>query len=177
MSYKKIVSLFAVSALALGACATDDAEEEGTDTEEETEEVEEQEEESNSSKDLIDQAKGDSGSASPEYGLEVTGTWSVDGYVVNYEEGEEAVVPVTILTEKDDYNVYLLEDQAIAEVVSNEEEFEFLVEDPSEDIEYHVGVTPEELGEVGDDVSVDDFERSETILFEEAAEETDEEEE
>lgn len=169
MSYRKILSLLAVSALALGACATDDAEESDTDNTEETEEVEETEE--SSSKDLIEQAKGESGTASPEYGLEVSGNWTVDGYVINYAEGEAATVPVTILTSKEDYHVYLLEDSMIAEIVSNEEEVEFLVEDPSEEMDYYVGVSPEELGEVGDEVSVDDFERSEHILFEVAAEE------
>lgn len=152
MSYKKIVSLLAVSSLALVACGAD-------------EEVE-----GNSSQDLMEQAEEGSETVSPDYGLEVTGEWSVDGYEINYAPGEEATVPVTILTDKEDYNVYLLEDSLIKEIKSNEEEVEFLVEDPSEETEYYVGVSPEDLGEVGDEVSTDDFVRSEEIVFEEAEE-------
>lgn len=153
MSYKKIVSLLAVSSLALAACGAD-------------EEVE-----GNSSQDLMEQAEEGSETVSPDYGLEVTGEWSVDGYEINYAPGEEATVPVTILTDKEDYNVYLLEDSLIKEIKSNEEKVEFLVEDPSEETEYYVGVSPEDLGEVGDEVSTDDFVRSEEIVFEEAEEE------
>ena len=165
MSYKKLVSLLAVSTFALGACATDDAEEATTD---ETEEVEDAEEsESGSTQDLIEQAKGESGEASPDYGLEVTGNWTVDGYSIDYVAGEGATVPVTIITDKEEYHVYFLEEGLVSEVVSNEEEVEFLVEDPSADAEYYVGVSPDNLGEVGDEVSVDDFKRSERIVFEE----------
>lgn len=168
MTYKKMLSLFAVSTLALAACGADNAEETDTEnTEDETEEVKESEE--SSTKDLIEQAKGESGTASPEYGLEVSGNWTVDGYVINHT-GSEATIPVAILTKQEDYNVYLLEDSMISEIVSNEEEIEFLVENPTEELEYHVGVSPEDLGAVGDEVSVEDFERYEHILFEEVAE-------
>ena len=75
MGYKKLVSLLAISALALGACADDTAEEEPT--VDETEEVEEVDEttdetadgEGTSTEDLIKQAQEDSGEAFPEYGL------------------------------------------------------------------------------------------------------------
>lgn len=181
MSYKKLVSLLAVSALALGACGAEDVEEEETDDTEEVEEVEvedeeEDENEESSTQDLIEQAKGESGDAFPDYGLEVSGNWTVDGYGIDYVAGEAATVPVSILTEKEDYHVYFLEDGLISEIVSNEEEVEFLVEDPSADVEYHVGVSPDDLGEVGDEVSVDDFKRSEKIVFEEVEAGEDEEE-
>lgn len=155
MNYKKIVSLLAVSLLTLTACGSDEVEETGE----------------NSSQDLMEQAEEGSGTASPEYGLEVTGEWSVDGYEINYAPGEEATVPVTILTDKEDYNVYLLEDSLIKEIKSNEEEVSFLVADPSEEVEYYVGVSPEDLGEVGDEISTEEFVRSEEIVFEEAEEE------
>lgn len=167
MSYKKLVSLLAVSALALGACATDEAEEDNTDATEEVEEEETEETEGSSTKDLIEQAKGESGDAFPEYGLTVSGAWTVDGYQIDYVAGEGATIPVDIVTDKDSYNVYLLEDGLVSEVVSNEPKVSFLVEDPSADVEYHVGISPEDLGEVGDEVSVDDFKRSERIIFEE----------
>lgn len=164
MSYKKLVSLFAVSAFALGACGTDDAvEETGTDDAEETEEVEEAEE--SSTKDLLEQAKGEAGSAFPDYGLTVSGAWTTEGYNIDYVAGEDAVIPVSIVTEKETYNVYLLEDGMVSEIVSNEPAVEFMVADPSADVEYHVGISPDELGAEGEEVSVDDFERFEKIIF------------
>lgn len=177
MSYKKLVSLLAVSTLALGACATDEAEEDNTDAAEEVEVEEEETEETegSSTKDLIEQAKGESGEAFPDYGLTVVGAWTVDGYNIDYVTGEGATIPVEIVTEKDSYNVYLLEDGLVSEVVSNEPEVNFLVEDPSADVEYHVGISPEDLGEVGDEVSVDDFKRSERIIFSEVEAGADEE--
>lgn len=181
MSYKKLISLLAVSTLALGACATDDAEEPATedteqteDTGAETEDTTDTEESGSSSQDLIEQAKQQSGEAFPEYGLEVVGTWTVDGYEVEYAPGEAATIPVTALTEAESYNVYLLEDGTVAEVVSDTPEVEFTVEDPSADTEYVVGISPDQLGEVGDEVAVDDFYRYENVVLVEgsAAEET-----
>jgi len=176
MSYKKLVSLFAVSTLALAACGTQDTEEPATDDTEQTEETDTTEDtegtddsgEASSSQDLINQAQENSGEASPEYGLEITGTWSEEGYIIQHAPGEAATIPVAITSEQEEYNTYLLEDGVIAEVVSNEPEPEITVESPSADTEYVVGVSPDDLGEVGDEVAVDDLYRSETIVFEEA---------
>lgn len=175
MSYKKLVSLFAVSALALGACADDTAEEPATDDTENVEDVDQtddatetEETEGSSSKDLIEAAKNQAGDAFPEYGLEVVGTWTSDGYVVEYTPGEAATIPVTIITENSGYNTYLLEDGVVAEVISDEEAPEFTVDAPSADVEYVVGVSPEDLGEAGDEVAVEDLYRSEVVVFEEA---------
>lgn len=161
MSYKKLVSLFAVSAIALGACGTDDAEKPAPEDTEETGETE-----GGSTQDLIEQAKNESGDAFPDYGLTVSGTWTVDGYSISYPEGEAAIIPVEIVTDKESYNVYLLEDGVVTELVSDEPAIEFEVENPSADVEYHVGISPEDLGAVGDEVSVDDFARFEKIIFE-----------
>lgn len=161
MSYKKLVSLFAVSALVLGACGTDDATEDtATDDVEETEEVE------GSTKDLMEQAKGEAGDAFPDYGLTVTGNWTAEGYSIGHPAGEAATIPVSIITENETYNVYLLEDGLVSEVVSDEEAVEFIVADPSADVVYHVGVSPDDLGAEGDEVSEDDFARFEKIIFE-----------
>lgn len=161
MSYKKLVSLFAVSALVLGACATDDATEDtATDDVEETEEVE------GSTKDLMEQAKGEAGDAFPDYGLTVTGNWTTEGYSIGHPAGEAATIPVSIITENETYNVYLLEDGLVSEVVSDEGAVEFIVADPSADVVYHVGVSPDDLGAEGDEVSEDDFARFEKIIFE-----------
>lgn len=173
MSYKKLVSLFAVSALALGACGANDAEETPeTDDTEQQEDVDadaDSTDEAASSDDLIEQAKEQAGDAFPDYGLTVTGTWTVDGYAVEYAAGEAATIPVNIVSEETEYNVYLLEDGAVAEVVSNEPAVEFVVEAPSADVSYVVGISPEDLGAVGDEVAVEDFERHENIVLVEAA--------
>lgn len=175
MSYKKLVSLLAVSTLALAACGSDNAEEPKVDETEQTEETETTETEGSSTQELIDQAKNESGDAFPDYGLEVVGTWTVDGYEVGYAPGEAATIPANVITEAaDGYNVYLLEDGVVAEVVSDTPEVEFTVDTPSADTEYVVGVSPEDLGQAGDEVAVEDFERFETILLVEQ-EPTDEE--
>lgn len=175
MSYKKFVSLFAVSTLALAACGTtEDTEEPATDETEQTEEADQTEEttdteETSDSSSLINDAIDQSGDATPEYGLEVTGAgWTTDGIIIEHLPGEAATIPVTIISEEEAYNTYLLEDGAIVDVVSDEPEPEFTVESPSDEVEYVVGVSPDDLGEVGDEVAVDDFYRSETLLFEEA---------
>lgn len=179
MDYKKLVSLLAVSTLALSACGTtDDAEETATEETEEvaeteetaTEETEEtaEETEGSSTEDLLQQAQEESGEAFPEYGLYVAGGWTQDGIVIQHAPGEAATIPVQVTTEQSDYNVYLVEDGVISEVASNEPEPEFTVESPSADSEYVVGISGEALGEAGDEVNTEDFYRSETIIFEEA---------
>ena len=182
MSYKKLVSLFAVSTLALAACGTtEDTGEPATDETEQTEEAEQTEEttdteDSSDSSSLINDAIDQSGEATPEYGLEVESAgWTTEGIIVEHAPGEAATVPVVITSEQDAYNTYLLEDGVIVDVVSDEPEPEFTVESPSDAVEYVVGVSPDDLGEVGDEVEVDDFYRSETLLFEEADPEAEEE--
>lgn len=173
MNYKKLVSLLAVSTLALSACGTaDDAEETPTD---ETEEVETDttedaadSEETPSSEELMQRAQEESGDAFPEYGLYVTGAWTQEGRVVQHAPGEAATIPVSVISDHEEYNVYLLEDGVVTEVVSNEPEVELVVDAPSADVEYVVGVSPEALGEVGTELSEEDFERSEKVVFEEA---------
>ena len=185
MSYKKLVSLFAVSALALAACGTtEDTEEPATDETEQTEDVDQTEDagsedtEDADSGDLIQEAQEQSGDAFPEYGLSVgeAGAWTEEGYLVQHAPGEAAVIPVVIDTEQSDYNVYLVEDGVISEVVSNEPEFEFTVDAPSADAEYLVGVSPDDLGEAGDEVADEDFYRSDVVIFEEAEPAAEEEE-
>ncbi len=183
MGYKKLVSLFAVSALALGACADNTAEEPATDETEEVTEVEETAEETtdetteeaagdgegSSTEDLLQQAQDQAGEAFPEYGLYVPGTWTEEGTVVEYAPGEAATVPVQITTEHEAFNVYLVEDGVISEVISNEAEPEFTVESPSEEVTYQVGVSPDDLGQAGDEVADEDFYRVDTVRFQEAA--------
>lgn len=171
MSYKKLVSLLAVSTLALAACAADEEEPTGDDTEQ-TEDTE-----GSSSNSLIEDAKNSAGDAFPEYGLTVTGAWTVDGYEVEYVPGDAATIPVSVITEAEGYNVYLLENGVVSEIVSDEPEVEFTVDEPSADAEYVVGVSPDELGEVGDEVAADDFYRSEKVVLVEGSADEEAEEE
>lgn len=174
MGYKKLVSLLAISALALGACADDTAEKEPT--VDETEEVEKVDEttdetadgEGTSTEDLIKQAQEDSGEAFPEYGLYVNGNWTQDGIVVEHAPGEPATVVADVTTEHEEYNVYLVEDGVITEVVSNEPAVEFTVDAPSADATYLVGISPDDLGQAGDEVAEEDFYRVDTVVFQEA---------
>ena len=160
MNYKKLVSLFAVSTLALSACGT-------TDEADDTVDTTETEDTASSSDDLMDRALENTGDAFPEYGLYVPGAWSADGRIVQYATGEDAVIAVDITTDHEAYNVYLLEDGVITQVEENNPETEFTVENPSADTDYMVGVSPDELGAVGDEVAEEDFYRAERVIIEE----------
>ena len=160
MNYKKLVSLFAVSTLALSACGT-------TDEADDTVDTTETEDTASSSDDLIDRALENTGDAFPEYGLYVPGAWSADGRIVQYATGEDAVIAVDITTDHEAYYVYLLEDGVITQVEENNPETEFTVENPSADTDYMVGVSPDELGAVGDEVVEEDFYRAEKVIIEE----------
>lgn len=160
MNYKKLVSLFAVSTLALSACGT-------TDEADDTVDTTETEDTASSSDDLIDRALENTGDAFPEYGLYVPGAWSADGRIVQYATGEDAVIAVDITTDHEAYNVYLLEDGVITQVEENNPETKFTVENPSADTDYMVGVSPDELGTVGDEVAEEDFYRAELVIIEE----------
>ncbi len=160
MNYKKLVSLFAVSTLALSACGT-------TDEADDTVDTTETEDTASSSDDLIDRALENTGDAFPEYGLYVPGAWSADGRIVQYATGEDAVIAVDITTDHEAYNVYLLEDGVITQVEENNPETKFTVENPSADTDYMVGVSPDELGTVGDEVAEEDFYRAERVIIEE----------
>lgn len=160
MNYKKLVSLFAVSTLVLSACGT-------TDEADDTVDTTETEDTASSSDDLMDRALENTGDAFPEYGLYVPGAWSADGRIVQYATGEDAVIAVNITTDHEAYYVYLLEDGVITQVEENNPETEFTVENPSADTDYMVGVSPDELGAVGDEVVEEDFYRAEKVLIEE----------
>lgn len=160
MNYKKLVSLFAVSTLALSACGT-------TDEADDTVDTTETEDTASSSDDLMDRALENTGDAFPEYGLYVPGAWSADGRIVQYATGEDAVIAVDITTDHEAYNVYLLEDGVITQVEENNPETKFTVENPSADTDYMVGVSPDELGTVGDEVAEEDFYRAELVIIEE----------
>lgn len=178
MDYKKLVSLLAVSTLALAACDTD---EEPTDPE--NGEVEEGTEENGAenggsdSQSLIDSATEQSGDAFPDYTVEIgAGTWTEEGYVVP-AEGGEVTIPVAAGGEDDFFVYFAEEDGTVVEVVENEEEPVFSVDEPAEETPYVVGVSPEDLGGEGDTVNAEDFARSRNVIAAPEAEEEELEEE
>lgn len=165
MSLKKLATLLAVSVFALSAC--------GNNAEETTEESS-----GDSAKDLIEQAKEESGEAMPEYGITFYGTWTQDGY--EFEGGE---IVGAAVTDKEDYSIYLVKDGKVIEKLSTDGEgaedlpdFAFQVEAPAEgQDEYIIGISGEDLGETGADVSEDDLYRYEKIIVLPEAQEASEE--
>lgn len=174
MSLKKLATLLAVSVFALSACGsgdngTDSEADTGSETEETTESTGE------SSKDLIEKAKEESGDADLEYGITFYGTWTTDGYEI---EGGE--ITGSVVTDQEEYYIYLVKDGKIIDKISstggeNAEalpDFAFTVEAPAEGKdEYIAGISGEDLGEVGADISEEDLYRYEKILVLPASEE------
>ncbi|WP_423188550.1 hypothetical protein ACO1PF_08035 [Alkalibacterium sp. f15] len=186
MNYKKLVSLLAVSTLALAACDTDEEpvsdpemEEgtEGTDEAEETEveeteettdeETEESDEENGeSAHDIIDDIEGDLGYTSP---VELTvsgGTWSQDGYVFT-PEGGEAIINGSAASAEEETEIFafILQDGAVIDKPAVEEgAFTYTVSATDADQEFQVGVSDEDLWEVGDEADVEELVRHENVI-------------
>lgn len=177
MDYKKIVSLLAISSFALAACeadeepspdpeieedieGADEVEEDtsGEDTEEETEE---------SAHDIIDGIGSDLDYTS-SIELEITGgTWSQDGYVYTPEGGEATVTGTA--TPSDDVEevfAFVIEDGVVFEKPEvTEGEFTFTVTETEEDQEFQVGVSDEDVWEVGDEADFEELVRYEDVII------------
>jgi len=185
MDYKKIVSLLAISSLALAACeadeepspdpeieedieGADEVEEDtsGEDTED-TEDTEESDGSGESAHDIIDGIGSDLNYTSP-IELEITGgTWSQDGYVFTPEEGE-ATVNGTATPSDDVEEVYafVIEDGVVFEKPEvTEGEFSFTVSETEGDQEFQVGVSDEDLWEVGDEADFEELVRYEDVII------------
>lgn len=170
MSLKKWVTLLAVSTLALTACGQEDNTTEDTAPETEetsTEETKDKNDEAGSAtNDLIEQAKQESGDAFPEYGLTIRGNWTTNGYEV-----EAPKITGSAVTSHEDYYVYLVQDgkivqkQSTADAETDLPDIAFEVGEPGENNHYVVGITPEDLGDVGADVGEDAFYRHEKIIL------------
>lgn len=164
MSLKKLATLLAVSVFALTACGSksDDKSKESGD----------------SAKELIEQAKEESGDAMPEYGITFYGTWTTEGYEI---EGGE--ITGSAVTSKEEYYIYLVKDGKILQKISTGGEgsdslpdFSFKVEAPKEGKdEYVVGISGKDLGDIGAEIKPEDLYRYEKILVLPAAEEAAEE--
>lgn len=188
MDYKKIVSLLAISSFALAACEADEepspdpeieediegageVEEDttGEDTEdtENMEDTEDTEESGGSAHDIIDGIGSDLDYTS-SIELEVTGgTWSQDGYVFTPEEGEATVNGMATPGEEVE-NVYafVIEDGVVFEKPEVAEgEFSFTVTETEGDQEFQVGVSDEDLWEVGDEADAEELVRYEDVII------------
>ena len=185
MDYKKLVSLLAVSSFALAACAADeepspdpdieegvDGADEVEDTEDTTDETEdaaedtEEDGEGQSAHDIIDGIGSDLNYTS-SIELEVTGgTWSQDGYVFTPEDGE-ATVNGSAASGEDVEEVFafvIQEGEVIEKPTVEEGAFTFTVSATDADQEFEVGVSDEDLWEVGDEANVEDLVRYEDII-------------
>jgi hypothetical protein len=175
MTYKKLVSLLAISTLALAAC--DANEEEPTEPENGAVEDENGAEENGTegasdSQSLIDSASERSGEAFPQYTLTIdNGSWTQEGYVIQGTSIEASAGG-------EEFSVYLVDGEGtVLEVLENEIEPVFTVDEASseEGDSYVVGVTPDDLGAEGDSVETEDFARYENVIVVPAAEEAPEE--
>ena len=179
MNYKKLVSLLAVSTLALAACDTDEEpvsdpemEEEGTDEVEETD-VEETEETEESAHDIIDDIDSDLDYTSS---IELTvsgGTWSQEGYVFTPEGGEATISGSATSSEVEEETeeaaaeifAFVMQDGVIIDKPEVEEgAFTYTVSATDADQMFQVGVSDEDLGEVGDEANAEDLVRYENVI-------------
>ncbi|GAA0478303.1 hypothetical protein [Alkalibacterium indicireducens] len=165
MSYKKLLGLLAVSTLALAACDTDGDPSPTPDIDEEVEDdTDEDGGNGQSPHDIIDGIGSDLGFTAP-IELEIFGgTWSQEGYVFTPEDGE-ATVNGSAVGEGDVY-AYVLQDGEVVETPAVEDgAFSFTVEATDSDQEFQVGVSEEELYEVGDEGDVEELVRWENIII------------
>ncbi|OJF95488.1 hypothetical protein [Alkalibacterium sp. 20] len=179
MKYMKLVSLLAVSTLALAACDTDEEPvsdpemEEGTEETdgaevEETDETTEESDEENgqNAHDIIDDIEGDLDYTS-SVELEVTGgTWSQDGYIFTPEEGEATISGSAASAEEDaEIFAFVMQDGAVIDKPAVEEgAFTYTVSATDADQEFQVGVSDEDLWEGGDEADAEELVRYENII-------------
>lgn len=181
MDYKKLIGLLAVSTLALAACDTDedlendetgeevdDAEEttEDGDTAEDTDTDDDEDEEgsSQSPHDIIDGIGDDLGYTS-SIELEITGgSWTQDGYVFTPEDGE-ATVNGSAAAEDDVYAFVLQEGEVVDKPEVEDGAFTYTASAEDEDQEYQIGVSDEDLWEVGDEGDPEELVRWENVII------------
>ncbi|TVP90979.1 hypothetical protein [Alkalibacterium sp.] len=189
MNYKKLIGLLAVSTLALAACDTDedldmdetgeevdDSEEttDDTDTDTDTDEDadtdtdtdedaddEDGESSGQSAHDIIDGIDGDLGYTS-SIELEITGgSWSQDGYIFTLEDGE-ATVNGSAAAEDDVYAFVLQDGEVVDKPEVEEGAFTYTT---SEEGEYQIGVSDEDVWEVGDEGDAEELVRYENVII------------
>ncbi|API87921.1 hypothetical protein BKP56_00585 [Marinilactibacillus sp. 15R] len=161
MEYKKLIGLLAVSGLLLAAC--DSGEDEASDTTE----TEQAENESDSAMDIIDNIDTDSLDYTSAIELEMSGaTWTEEGYLYS-PVGGEAVITGTAVANEEDTTIYayiIQGGEVTAKPEVTEGEFTYPVSTPEEDMSYEVGVSNEDLWEVGDEADAEELVRHETVI-------------
>ncbi|GEK91623.1 hypothetical protein [Alkalibacterium kapii] len=169
MNTKRILGLLAVSTLALTACGNDDTadvEETAEDVAQETEDA--VEETGDSAMDVINDIDSDLDYTS-SVGLEIIGgTWSQDGYIFTPTDGE-ATVNGKASPEDGVENVYafVIEDGVVFEKPElTENEFTFTVSETDTEQKFQIGVSDEDLWEVGDEADPEELVRYEDIIIE-----------
>ncbi|WP_161879439.1 hypothetical protein [Alkalibacterium sp. MB6] len=181
MDYKKLVSLLALSTLALAACDTADEEpspepqiEDGavddaeTDTDTDTDTDGADSDSADSSQDphsLIDSIQGSDLDYTSDVELEITGgTWTQQGYTFTPEDGE-ATVEGSAAGEGDIF-AYVLQDGVVVEMPEVDAgAFTFTAPAEDGDTEYQVGVSDEELWAVGDEADPTELDRVENVII------------
>lgn len=171
MDYKKLVSLLAISSFALAACDTEDEpstepETEESDAAEDTEETVEDEESGQSAHDIIDGIGSDLDYTS-SVELEVTGgTWSQEGYVFAPENGEATIAGSALAGDDvEEVFAFVLQDGEVIEKPAVEEgAFTYTVSATDAEQVFVVGVSDEDLWEVGDEGNVEDLVRYEDVI-------------
>lgn len=172
MDYKKIVSLLAVSAFALAGCETDEAEDveqSVEDVAEETEDVVEEgaEETEESAHDIIDDIGSDLDYTSPVE-MELTGgSWSEDGYIFTPTDGEATINGTATANEDvEEVFAFVIEDGVVFEKPEvTEGEFTFTVSAENAEQTFQIGVSGEDLWEVGDEADAEELVRYEDVII------------
>lgn len=171
MAYKKLIGLLAVSTLALTACDADEDmqidetgeevdEAEETTEDHDAEDYEDEESSGESAHDIISSIDSDLGYTS-RVELEITGgSWSQDGYIFTMADGE-ATVNGSAAAEGDAYAFVLQDGEVIDKPDVEEGVFTFTT---SEAGEYVIGVSDEDIWEVGDEGDTDELVRSENVI-------------
>ncbi|MDN6398149.1 MAG: hypothetical protein L0J75_03805 [Alkalibacterium sp.] len=162
MTYKKMVGLLAVSSFALAACESDDV----SDVKENAEET--IEETGDSASDVIDGIDSDLDYTS-SVGLEIIGgNWSPDGYTFTPTDGEATVNGKA--TPQDDVEkvyAFVIEDGIVFEKPElTENEFTFTVSETDAEQNFEIGVSDEDLWEVGDEADSKELVRHEDVIIE-----------
>lgn len=162
MSYKKLLSILAVSSLTLVACGEENSTEEPS-----VEESEQTSEETADSSDVFERAaERETGDATVSVGLEVVGQWTTDGYVVP-SEGPTANIYLTAIPAGDGpFFIYVTDEEGkIVEKYESEPEVVHTIENVDSDIHLYAGTSEEDLGNVDDTVNPEeDFVRFEKII-------------
>ena len=179
MDYKKLVSLLAISSFALAACETDetqDTEDTVEETADETEDTAEDageetegaaEDTEESAHDIID-GIGEDLDYTSSIGLTVSGgSWSEDGYVFTPENGEATVNGLAETEEEvEEIFAFVIQDGEVIEKPEvTEGEFSFTASASDEDQQYQVGVSEEDLFEVGDEADAQELTRYEDVII------------